>query len=144
MVTNTRTNESGAFVFPSLAPGVYTVRIQREGFRPLAYSDITLEIGARMRLNAVLTVGEVTQPVEVSANNDTQLALESASVGGVLNGKVIEDLPIPGRSAFSLLYTQAGLQGDNVAGTRIGALNISLDGVNVQDQRLRGCRARSS
>lgn len=136
VATNTRTNESGVFVFPSLAPGVYTVRIEREGFRPLAYSDITLEIGARIRLNGVLTVGEVSQSVEVSANNDTQLALESASVGGVLNGKVIEDLPIPGRSAFSLLYTQAGLQGDNIAGTRIGALNISLDGVNVQDQRL--------
>ena len=136
VATRTRSNNSGVFVFPSLAPGSYTLKAEQEGFRPLIYTDIKLEIGARISLSLTLTLGEVAQSVEVSAHSDTQLALESSSVGGVLNGKVIEDLPIPGRSAFSLLYTQAGLVGDNVSGTRIGSLNISLDGVNVQDQRL--------
>ncbi|MBL8241701.1 MAG: TonB-dependent receptor, partial [Bryobacterales bacterium] len=38
--------------------------------------------------------------------------------------------------ALDLIYTQPGLVGDNFAGSRIGSLNITLDGLNVQDQRL--------
>jgi hypothetical protein len=136
VVTRTKSNDAGVYVFPSLPPGDYTLRVEQPGFRPLVSSGVKLEIGARISLNLTLPLGEVAQSVEVNAASDTQLALESSSVGGVLNGKLIEDLPIPGRSAFSLLYTQAGLLGDNVSGTRRGSLAISLDGVNVQDQRL--------
>lgn len=136
VASSTVSNDAGVYVFPSLPPGEYTLRAEKGGFRPFAYQDVKLEIGARLSLNVTLTVGDVAQSVEVSAQAETQLALESASVGGVLNGKFIEELPIPGRSAFSLLRTQAGVVNDNVSGTRIGSLNISLDGVNVQDQRL--------
>ncbi|HBY58176.1 MAG TPA: hypothetical protein DEH78_00030 [Solibacterales bacterium] len=63
------------------------------------------------------------------------LGYSTASVGGMLTGQKVLDLPIPARDALSLVLTQAGLVGDNFSGNRTAALNITLDGVNVQDQR---------
>src|SRR5262249_7610873 len=58
------------------------------------------------------------------------------SVGGVINGLRVQELPLPGRDALGLVLTQAGLVGDNFSGARIGTLNVALDGINVMDQRI--------
>jgi hypothetical protein len=48
----------------------------------------------------------------------------------------VQDLPLPDRDALGLVLTQPGLVGDNFGGSRIGALNVTRDGVNVMDQRI--------
>ncbi|MBM3726915.1 MAG: hypothetical protein FJW40_16020 [Acidobacteria bacterium] len=46
------------------------------------------------------------------------------------------DLPLASRDAIGLVYINAGVVGDNFAGARIGTLNITFDGINVQDNRV--------
>lgn len=132
----TTTNDSGVYVFPSLQPGAYKLTAERNGFKKTAYNDVTLELSARITVNFKLEVSSVSDAVEVSASVDTQLAIGTNSVGGVLNGRRVQELPLPGRDALGLVLTQAGLVGSNFAGARIGTLNVALDGVNVMDQRI--------
>jgi hypothetical protein len=137
-VTTTATaNDAGVYSFPSLQPGTYKVMAEKAGFKKLVYSEVVLELAARVTLNFPLEIGAVaTDAVEINAANDTQLAIGNTSVGGVINGQKVQDLPLPGRNALGLVLTQAGLVGDNFAGARIGTLNVALDGVNVMDQRI--------
>ncbi|MBI4903814.1 MAG: carboxypeptidase regulatory-like domain-containing protein [Acidobacteria bacterium] len=132
---NATSNESGLAVFAGLQPGLYRVTVEKAGFATFAYEDIRLEVGARLQLTLAPRIGSVADTVTVIAGADSVLGFATASVGGVLSGQQILQLPIPARNALSLVYTQAGLLGDNFAGARRAALNITLDGVNVQDQR---------
>jgi hypothetical protein len=128
-------NQSGVYTFPALQPGVYQVTAEHAGFRKLVYTGVALEVGARLQVNLTLQLGDVAESVEVTAESDNLLGYATASVGGVVSGQKVQDLPLPARNALSLVYTQAGLVGDNLAGARIASINITVDGINVQDQR---------
>ena len=133
---STTSNEAGVYLFAALPPGTYRLTAEKAGFHTVVVEEVTLEVGGRLGVNIKLEVGAVTETVEVRAAAENQLGYETASAGGMLTGQQIQELPLPARSSLSLTYTQAGLYEDNVAGSRIGALNIALDGVNIQDQRL--------
>ncbi|MBS1830579.1 MAG: carboxypeptidase regulatory-like domain-containing protein [Acidobacteria bacterium] len=130
-----KSNDSGVYVFPGLQPGIYRLSAEQDGFKRAVYSGIKLEVGARLQLNVKMEVGAVAESVQVTAEDANLLGYATASVGGMLSGQKVLDLPLPARNALSLVYTQAGLLGDNFAGSRIAAVNVTLDGVNVQDQR---------
>jgi hypothetical protein len=131
------TNESGVYNFPSLQPGKYRVTAEKDGFKKLSYTDVTLELSDRVTLNFTLEVGAITSDVvEVNAALDTRLAIGNNSVGGVISGQKVQELPLPNRDALGLVLTQSGIIGSNFSGARIGTLNISRDGVNIQDQRI--------
>jgi hypothetical protein len=132
----TRANEAGVFNFPSLPPGRYRVEAASEGFSTEAFQDVSLEVGARLRLNFQLRPGEVNTVVEVAASNEALVNTVSTSIGGVVNGAMVLSLPVVSRDALGFVYLQAGVVGGNFTGARIGALNITIDGVNVQDNRI--------
>ena len=64
------------------------------------------------------------------------MSATSASVGNVVEGKRLLDLPLDGRSAYSLLLTQPGVQlGTNyiLNGNQGGTVNFTTDGVSTMD-----------
>jgi hypothetical protein len=131
------TNDAGVYNFPSVQPGKYRVSAEKAGFKKAVYTDVTLELSDRVTLNFALEVGAIaTDVVEVNAALDTRLAIGNNSVGGVISGQKVQELPLPNRDALGLVLTQSGINGSNFSGARIGTLNISRDGVNVQDQRI--------
>jgi hypothetical protein len=142
-VTNTRTgverstksNSSGIYLFPALQPGVYRIAAQHPGFRKYALNDVTMNIGDKLSINLPMEVGPVADSVEVKAENET-LAVSSASIGGVLNAQMVQQLPLTSRDALGLVSTMPGVQGTNFNGAQRVALNITLDGINVQDNRI--------
>ncbi|MBM3747685.1 MAG: carboxypeptidase regulatory-like domain-containing protein, partial [Acidobacteria bacterium] len=136
VVQETRSNEAGVYLFASLHPGAYRVSAEMQGFQRHVYHEVALEVGARLNLNFALEVGSMTQSVEVTATSENVLGYVTSSVGGMVTGQKVTDLPIPARDALSLVYIHAGLVGDNFSGARIGTLNISVDGINVQDNRI--------
>jgi hypothetical protein len=131
-LTNTA-NESGVYLFPSVPPGEYRLTAEAPGFGRYLMSQLKVDAGARMNVNVGLTVAAAAQSVEVTAAESPLLSV-SASVGGVISGEKLVDLPLPDRDVLGLVLTQPGLLGDNFAGTRIGALNVTRQGVNVMDQ----------
>ena len=70
----TTANTSGSFLFPSVAPGVYSLRVTRESFDVYELKDIQVEVGDLATINAVLKVGHITTVVSVSADKEKRCA----------------------------------------------------------------------
>src|ERR1700744_4503721 len=62
----TRSDERGAFILPPASPGHYQATVSADGFSTWEASAITLEVGAKQVLNAILTVGSVQSTVSVT------------------------------------------------------------------------------
>jgi hypothetical protein len=139
MATNltrqTTTNSSGLYVFPDLVPGTYEVKVVVSGFDTSVRSKIVLEVQQTARIDIAIQVGHSTQTVEVAANA-AALTTESATVGTVVEEKRIMDLPLNGRSYFSLVslspgvttgFVPAAQAAGRLGGTR-AALTIAVTG----------------
>ncbi len=140
----TVSNEAGIYIFPALPPGMYRVTAEQTGFQKLQVDKVTLEVGGRITLNLPLTLGSASETVQVaSAPADTQLGYLTSSVGNVITGRKILELPLIGRNAFDFIQLQAGVEGggNNFNGTRSASLNITLDGINTQDNYFNGLGA---
>jgi hypothetical protein len=140
IVTNTITNEAGAYHFASLQPGVYRASAELPGFQTNTYNNVVLGGAQQVRLNFRLEVSAVAQAVEVTAEADTLIATTSSSVGTVLPEYKVRDLPLADRDVFGLLATTSGTQSSGgrqgvFAGNRVTAVNVSRDGMNVTDGR---------
>jgi len=138
VVTTMTTTGAGVYQFPSLVPGTYQISAEKEGFKKETHQNLVLDISAKLNLNFQLQLAGVSSQIEVKFILDSTLGTTSTSVGGVINDQRIQDLPLPDRDALGLVLTQGGLFGDNFAGSRIGALNVSRDGINIMDQRING------
>src|SRR5262245_16480798 len=136
IVTARITNESGAYDFPSLQPGVYTVSAALSGFQSATFNNVQLSQGQQVRLNFSLQVGSVAQAVEVVAEANTALATTSSSVGDVLPDVQVRSLPLASRNVLDLVRTAAaGAVGDNFAGARMSQMNTTRDGLPTMDGR---------
>jgi hypothetical protein len=134
------TNEAGVYSFPPLPPGKYTFTAEHPGFRRSVITEVELQLGATETINMALELGQTTESVEVQAQA-TEVSATSASVGSVVEGKRLLDLPLDGRSAYSLLLTQPGVQlGANyiLNGNQGGTVNFTTDGVSTQDNLHQG------
>jgi len=140
LVHRTLTNEAGVYLYPGLLPGVYQLTVEMSGFRKAVFDQIELEVAARVNLNVQLEVGSAAETVEVRAAAGEQIGYLTSSVGSVITGRQVLELPIAGRNAFDLLRTQAGVSGpnggQNFNGARVGSLNVTVDGTNIQDNLL--------
>jgi len=104
-----RTNTSGDYEFLAVPVGEnYSVRVEAPGFRAAVQTDIKLEVNQKYRGDFKLTVGAVTQTVEVTGAA-SQVDTTSTQLGDVIGEKKITTLPLNGRSYIDLLGLQAGV-----------------------------------
>ena len=99
---STVTNDAGIYSFPSLNPGPYQVKVSAPGFETAVRTNIDLQVQQTARIDFTLAVGQATQTIEVSANNEL-LTTENATVGTVIEQERIVELPLNGRNFFSLV-----------------------------------------
>ena len=90
---HTVSSDAGLYVFPSLAPGVWTVSAEKPGFKKLVRTEIEIFIAQRQALDLKLEVGDVKQSVEVAANQ-TLLETETSEKGQSLTPKMYQTLPL--------------------------------------------------
>src|SRR5437867_3377159 len=138
-------NETGTYVIPSLQPGVYTVKVELSGFQTQTLTNVELGNAAQVRLNFTLKVASVAQSVEVTIAADTLLAASSASIGETLSQRKVQDLPMVGNDALSLILVLSGVdnitnnafgqEGTTFAGISAREINIQRDGVTVNESR---------
>lgn len=138
----TVTNESGAYQFPALQPGTYKVSAELPGFQTQTFTDVQLGGAQQVTLNFTLQVAAAAgQNVEVTVAADTVLATTSNSIGTVLPDYKLKDLPALTGNVLNLVSNVPGVQRDGsgtfgyMAGGRLGDVNATLNGVNVNDGR---------
>jgi Carboxypeptidase regulatory-like domain len=98
----TTTNSLGEFVRPALKAATYTVTVTAPGFKTSQQRDIILSPGERTGINITLTVGDVSQTVEVAASAPL-LQTESTQVGAALNSNMVSDVPLGGQRNLTYL-----------------------------------------
>jgi hypothetical protein len=142
IVNTSVTNESGAYNFPSLQPGNYKVSAELPGFQTQTFTDVQLGGAQQVRLNFTLQVANAAGTnVEVTVAADTLLATSSNSVGTVLPEYKVRDLPTVAGNVFNIVQNMPGVQRNDqgafgyMAGGRLGDVNATRDGVNVNDGR---------
>ena len=108
-VEETTTNDSGNYNVTHLIPDVYNVRIEAAGFKVFEVKNIQVSADASARTDAALTVGDVTQTVEVSGEIE-QLKTDRADVAISFNEKYVEDLPILNRNFTNFELLSPGTQ----------------------------------
>src|SRR5688572_22765454 len=86
------TTSVGDYTVPQLPPGIYTIRVEKEGFRPATVTGLNLNASATLRADATLEVGAAAQAVEVSASA-IALSTEDAKTSVTMNNKLVDELP---------------------------------------------------
>jgi hypothetical protein len=130
------TNETGNYNFVSLQPGTYKISATLSGFQTQTFEGVQLSQAQQVRLNFTLQVAGLSNTVEVTVAADTALATTTSSVGSVLPTQEIQTLPMASRDVYNLLNTIPGVVGGtNFGGTGNRQLNLSRDGLSVNDTR---------
>jgi hypothetical protein len=96
------TNSLGEFVRPALKAATYTVSVTAPGFKKSVQNNVLLNPGERTGITIVLTLGDVTQTVEVTAAAPL-LQTESTQVGAALDSKTVTDVPLGGTRNLTYL-----------------------------------------
>ena len=115
---STTSSESGDYTAPNLPVGIYSVRVEREGFKPALLNNVNVNAGLNARGDITLEVGASQQVVEVQAQA-AALQTEDAKAATTITNKLVDDLPLVVggalRSPFDLatLTPEAKNFGDN-------------------------------
>jgi hypothetical protein len=141
---NRAANTNGYYRFPGLAAGRYTVTFSHSGFKTKTVEEVVLQVGQTRTLDVSLEVGQVSEKVEVNAEN-APAERTSAEASTVISTDQIANLPNNGRdwASFTLLapFAQDDGGGDQrtirFAGRARDDNNFSFDGVDaggIQEQ----------
>jgi Carboxypeptidase regulatory-like domain/TonB dependent receptor-like, beta-barrel len=136
------TNAEGSFSFPGLQIGTYTVTITLDGFKTFIANNVVLTAGTGANVKATLEVGGVSEQVVVSSASEI-VQTQSSTVSSTINTNQISKLPVTSRSAMDFIpflpgvSTPGGNRDSTINGLPKGVINITLDGVNIQDNTLR-------
>jgi hypothetical protein len=137
-----QTNATGSFDFAALRPALYDVVIEAPGFTRHTQRDVKVDPARETALAPItLDVSSVSQAIEVTTS---QVSVQSTTfeVATTITQKQVESLPVPSRQIFALFSTQAGVGSNGFTNTVINGVrpsysNVTLDGINVQDNWVR-------
>ncbi len=142
-----QTDEGGRYRVPVLQPGEYEVHVTAQGFQPVARRGIRLTVGQDAVIDIAIQVGQVTDVVTVTGDA-SRINLTTGTVSGLVNDKMIRDLPLNGRSFQQLALLQTGViaalaAGNDVVGGRTPKITINgarpeqssflLDGTDINN-----------
>jgi hypothetical protein len=107
--TQTFTSEpDGRYVFSLLPPGTYSLRVEKNGFRPYVQSGIVLTLGQTATQDVALQVGTARQTVTVTAGAEI-LNTTTANVGTTVTQQQVLELPLNVRNIFNMIYVNASV-----------------------------------
>ena len=124
---------TGGYSFLQVAPGSYRVTVEKPGFRT-SVTEVRLQIDTPATLDIKLELGQVTETINVEAEAST-INTQNASVGNPFTELQIKGIPLQTRNVVALLSLQPGVApGGQVLGAKPDQNNVTLDGVDVNDQ----------
>src|SRR6188508_1445797 len=142
VVSHAVSNSEGQFSLPGMQIGTYTVTVTLQGFKTVVVNNVVLTSGAPASVKATMEVGGVSEQVTVSSSSEI-VQTQSSTVSTTINTNQISKLPLTSRSAMDFVNllpgvsTPSGNRDATINGLPRGTINITLDGVNIQDNTLR-------
>jgi carboxypeptidase family protein/TonB-dependent receptor-like protein len=142
-------DETGLYVAASLAPGLYRVEAQLQGFQTQT-RDVQVDVAQTVVADMKLGLAGVTEQVSVTGSAPV-IDTATSSVGQVISSRVVQEIPLNGRHFVDLGllipgsitppqngFLTAPLRGQgsfafNTAGNREDTVNFMINGVNLND-----------
>jgi len=109
---STVTSASGFYHLSELPPGSYTLTVTAKGFQQAVIHGIAVSAEQVAGQDVTLQIGQVNQSVTVSAEGESGLSTENATIEGTLTNREVEDLPKFNRDPYELLRLTPGVFGD--------------------------------
>src|SRR5438445_6133746 len=103
------TDDAGEHNAATLIPGTYIVRAEANGFKRLERQNVVLEVGKEVRVDLTVQPGEQTQSVTVTEAVPL-VETTNATLGGTLNNRDINDMPLNGRNYQKLMALRPGME----------------------------------
>jgi len=141
-VLSTKTNSTGVFDFASVRPDVYTLKVSSPGFAVAEQQNVKVDPVRGTSLQPIeLELASASQVLNVTESAAT-IDTASAEVSTTITQQQVQNLPVFDRQVNNLFYTQPGVNNNGNSDTVINGLraqntNVTLDGVNIQDNFIR-------
>ncbi|MBN8731333.1 MAG: TonB-dependent receptor [Acidobacteria bacterium] len=132
------TNESGHYQAAYLIPGEYQVVAQSDGFKRFVRDGIEVRVNDRVEVNLSLEVGGTEQSVTVTGETPL-LNTTSSSLGQVVDGRRVSELPIPHGNPYFLIGLASG-----VSFTRDPRLDRPFEPTHIVGYSMDGTKANRS
>jgi len=140
VATTTSASSAGTYVFPNLLVGMYTVTVEKDGFKKAVQKGISVGSNQVAEAKVELEVGSVSAVVEVEAGAEL-VKTQSSDLDTTFGGRIASDLPINTVGGSVLEFAvfapgtttqQGGVAGSggSVGGTRPRFNGFSIDGVD--------------
>lgn len=133
------TNNDGTFTVPAVPPGTYSVTISLAGFKQVVIKGAQVLAATPRSVRATLQPGGIEETLTVEAGGAPLIQTQSAAVAQTIQVNLINNLPVQSRNALDFLTvlpgvaTPGGTRDSTIIGLDKGAINITIDGLNVQD-----------
>ncbi len=138
----TVSSDRGVFSVPALITGTYSVTVSLQGFKSIVIDNVVLNSGVPANVRATLELGGLTETVTVQANSDL-VQTQTATVATTLDTRQVQNMPLASRDASQFIVFLPGVntpdttRNSSVMGMPQSAINMTLDGVNIQDNTLK-------
>src|SRR5437762_4368716 len=145
---NQPTNESGRFSFASVQPGVYTLKIEHQGFETMLRTKVVLSANEALALGELpMKTGQVSETVTIQSEGQV-VEKESSDLQARLTADQISLISTKGRDITSLLRLIPGTSNDddieavgegfgtnlpNISGQRGRSAVATIDGLNAAE-----------
>jgi carboxypeptidase family protein/TonB-dependent receptor-like protein len=109
LTRTTSTNSDGAYVVAGLPGGSYNILVTSKGFQKYSATGVVLDVAQKIRVDIQLTVGAVTEVVEVTGESVAQVETQSSALTATVTGKQIDQLMLNGRNFTQLVTLTPGV-----------------------------------
>jgi len=125
LTRTTTTNADGAYVIAGLPGATYNLTVTAKGFQKYSARGVVLDVAQKSRIDIQLTVGAVTEVIEVTGEAVAQVETTSSALTSTITGKQIDHLMLNGRNFTQLVTLSPGVVNQN--GSDEGKVGVSND-----------------
>src|SRR5882724_5296011 len=147
LVRTVTASEDGSYAAPELPIGTYSVSVEKTGFKLGVVTGIKVEVSTERRADVTLQLGQSAQTVIVKGEDLPMVESTSNTLGGIVESKVVANLPVNGRDYQKLILLVPGASSGpdaitdspgsygtvSVNGARGRSNNYLLDGTDMND-----------
>ncbi|MCB1023516.1 MAG: carboxypeptidase regulatory-like domain-containing protein, partial [Acidobacteria bacterium] len=137
---STVTKDDGTYNFPGIPPATYVIEIEAANFKKAVNSNAKALTDSSLTVNITVEPGDITAVVDVTTGAiESVVNTQDATIGNTFVPKQITNLPTDLRRVTDLLTLQPGVTREGyTAGARSDQTNVTLDGVDINDQQTGG------
>lgn len=136
-----KANEAGLFSFIAVPPGTYDVAVEAKGFAKVVLREVKVNPVRETGLGSIKLQVATTAETVVVTTEANVVQLTNAEVTNTITTSQVENLPVLGRQVSALFATMPGVNAGSdttsINGLRSSFSNVTIDGINVQDNFLR-------